>query len=176
MADDNEAGSARATDAQALVATRPSSRSDALLADALVPEFVSLSGGSSQTQSHSMDMQRRFEELRRQLDEQGQSHASLMASGAVLSGGLSVGYVVWLIRGGVLASTMLSALPAWRLIDPLPVLNEAGRSAGASANDDDAIDRLFGEAPDEPTDDAPSNDNASPAQAAAPDPRKEELT
>ena len=49
------------------------------------------------------------------------SHA--VVSGAVaLSSGLSVGYVIWIIRGGVLLSSFLSSMPAWRLIDPLPVL------------------------------------------------------
>jgi hypothetical protein len=42
---------------------------------------------------------------------------------------LSVGYVAWLVRGGVLLSTALSSLPAWQFIDPLPVL--------ARTNDDD---------------------------------------
>jgi hypothetical protein len=31
-------------------------------------------------------------------------------------------YVLWLIRGGVLMGSYLSALPAWRILDPLPVL------------------------------------------------------
>jgi hypothetical protein len=31
-------------------------------------------------------------------------------------------YVIWLIRGGLLLSSVLSSLPAWRFVDPLPVL------------------------------------------------------
>jgi len=37
--------------------------------------------------------------------------------------GLTVGYVVWLIRGGTLLATMISSLPAWMTFDPLPVLD-----------------------------------------------------
>jgi hypothetical protein len=37
--------------------------------------------------------------------------------------GLSLMYVLWLIRGGVLLGSYLSALPAWRMLDPLPVLS-----------------------------------------------------
>ncbi len=33
-----------------------------------------------------------------------------------------MGYVIWTIRGGYLAASMLSSLPAWAIIDPLPVL------------------------------------------------------
>jgi hypothetical protein len=46
----------------------------------------------------------------------------LVGSGAAVTTGLSVGYVAWLVRGGVLLSTALSSLPAWQFIDPLPVL------------------------------------------------------
>jgi hypothetical protein len=35
---------------------------------------------------------------------------------------MSVGYVVWLFRGGLLLGSLLSSLPAWHVIDPLPVL------------------------------------------------------
>ena len=35
-------------------------------------------------------------------------------------------YVLWLVRGGVLMGSYLSALPAWRILDPLPVLARRG--------------------------------------------------
>jgi hypothetical protein len=47
-----------------------------------------------------------------------------------------VGYVVWLIRSGVLLSSFLSSMPAWQLIDPLPVL------AYRRNNDDDDDESL----------------------------------
>ena len=40
---------------------------------------------------------------------------------------MSVGYVAWLLRGGVLLSSVLSQLPAWRSIDPLPVFSHGGK-------------------------------------------------
>ncbi len=55
-----------------------------------------------------------------------------IGSSVAVSTGLSIGYVVWLIRGGVLVSSMLSALPAWRFIDPLPIL-----AFGGSDEDED---------------------------------------
>ena len=47
--------------------------------------------------------------------------------------GISIGYIVWLLRSGVVLGSMLSALPAWKTIDPLPVLE----SLGGSDDDDD---------------------------------------
>ncbi|MEE9492341.1 MAG: DUF4347 domain-containing protein [Gammaproteobacteria bacterium] len=46
----------------------------------------------------------------------------IVGSSMVLTSGLSVGYIIWLVRGGVLLSSVLSSLPAWRFIDPLPIL------------------------------------------------------
>ena len=36
--------------------------------------------------------------------------------------GLTVGYVIWLIRGGSLLATMVSIVPSWMPFDPLPVM------------------------------------------------------
>jgi len=39
--------------------------------------------------------------------------------------------VIWLIRGGALVGSMLSAMPAWQMIDPLPVLHRGGGRCGS---------------------------------------------
>jgi hypothetical protein len=44
-------------------------------------------------------------------------------SATVASFGASAAYVLWLLRGGSLLSSLLSMLPAWQSIDPLPVLD-----------------------------------------------------
>ena len=56
-----------------------------------------------------------------------------------VSASLSVGYVVWLIRGGLLASTVLASLPAWQFLDPLPVL---ARIQGPDEDDDSEEESL----------------------------------
>ncbi|HEX4509793.1 MAG TPA: hypothetical protein VH328_06935 [Burkholderiaceae bacterium] len=93
------------------------------------PELVALSTSASpawQQVLHSSAMLHKFDEIRQQLVQaQAQRHA-LIATGIGMTGSLSIGYVVWLIRGGVLVSSMLSALPAWQMVDPLPIL-AAGR-------------------------------------------------
>jgi hypothetical protein len=60
--------------------------------------------------------------MRESLHEQSAWDATAVAALAASSLGLSVGYVLWLLRGGVLLSSLLSSLPAWRLVDPLPIL------------------------------------------------------
>jgi hypothetical protein len=63
-----------------------------------------------------------LDHLRRQVRDDLKLEQSVTVSVAGVSLGLSLVYVLWLIRGGVLMGSYLSALPAWRILDPLPVL------------------------------------------------------
>ncbi len=47
---------------------------------------------------------------------------AVAGSSAAVSAGLSLGYVVWLTRGGLLLASFASSMPAWRLVDPIPIL------------------------------------------------------
>jgi predicted outer membrane repeat protein len=99
------------------------------------------------------------------------------SGGAVLlSGGLSVGYVLWLARGGALVASLMSSVPAWASVDPLPVLSQARRArdgddgeAGEEGEEFDPVDRLFSRArrliKAEPPAQAPSQ-SLSPGQQA----------
>jgi hypothetical protein len=99
---------------------------------------------------HDPALARHLDEIRQRLLHMDEGHRAVVATSLGVTGGLSIGYVVWLVRGGVLVSTMLSALPAWQMIDPLPVLASArprGRAAGerAAAAADRDVERLFDE-------------------------------
>jgi hypothetical protein len=63
---------------------------------------------------------------------------SVTISVAGVSLGLSLVYLLWLVRGGVLMGSYLSALPAWRILDPLPVL--ARPDEEADEDDEDLAD------------------------------------
>ena len=62
---------------------------------------------------------------------------------------LSVGYIMWMLRGGYVLASVLSTMPVWQHIDPLPVL-----AALEAADDDDdesletMIDRASSESDD----------------------------
>jgi hypothetical protein len=98
-----------------------------------------------------------MDRLRHDMAESQQVAGVSLASTALVSTGLSVGYVVWLVRGGVLMTSLMSAVPAWAGMDPLPVLAEmrrAEKGATAAAGDDgddggddpDPIEKLFSKA------------------------------
>ena len=48
---------------------------------------------------------------------------AVAGSSLSIAAGLSVGYALLLTRGGLLLASLVSSMPAWRLIDPLPVLS-----------------------------------------------------
>ena len=66
-----------------------------------------------------------------------------------VSVGLSISYVLWLMKSGVLLSSALSAMPAWRLIDPVPVLQENGVGGGG---EDESLESMVEEQDNEPAD------------------------
>ena len=68
-------------------------------------------------------------------------HSGIHASvGAVTSIG-AIGYIFWTLRGGVLVAAALSQLPSWRMIDPLPVLENY--AAENRKDDDDIVGNFF---------------------------------
>ncbi len=77
--------------------------------------------------------------LREQIQENTYFEKTVVGSSITVTTGLSIGYVIWLVRGGVLLSSVLSSLPAWRMIDPLPVISSLN---GSLDNDDENSDSL----------------------------------
>lgn len=63
------------------------------------------------------------------------------ATAVTTTSSLTVGYVLWAIRGGWLASSILAQMPAWRLIDPLVVLSSL--DGASSAADDQSLQDML---------------------------------
>jgi hypothetical protein len=62
-------------------------------------------------------------DVRDQLSSTVHSQAFVIGSALTVSTGLTVGYVMWMLRGGMLLSSLMAQLPAWSLIDPLVILS-----------------------------------------------------
>ena len=69
-------------------------------------------------------------------------------SAVVTSAGVSLIYLLWTIRGGYLLASLLSSMPAWKLVDPLPILdhfdteNEKRRKRRDGETDDESLESL----------------------------------
>ena len=97
--------------------------------DVVVTGLSAFSGGTAASME---DLQRhlrsaafieQLDSVRDKVREELDVDRAVTISVAGVSLGVSVAYILWLIRGGVLMGSYLSALPAWRLLDPLPVLS-----------------------------------------------------
>jgi hypothetical protein len=80
----------------------------------------------------------------------------VFSGAATVSVGLSISYILWLLKSGMLLSSALSAMPAWRLIDPVPVLQDYGSDGDG---EDESLESLVEESPEDEVDDDEQKDN-----------------
>ncbi len=104
----------------------------------LTPEALKQVGVSARQELARADFRQQLQRVRDEIGEQVTLDHTLVASSVAVSASVSIGYVVWLLRGGLLLSSLLASVPAWRMIDPLPVL------AGPGADDPGEDDSLQG--------------------------------
>ena len=109
---------------------------------------------------------RDYEHLRDSLDAVKQEMTSqntlsqvYLGSAIVSSIGLSVGYVVWLLRGGMLIASLLSSMPAWQFLDPLPIL--ARKKDDDDSDDNESLESIVDKKPRQ------TNPNKKPADASS---------
>ena len=88
----------------------------------------------------SYEFNESMDSLRKDLDDSKFLRGTVVGSSVAVTTGLSVGYVAWMVRGGVLLSSVLSSLPAWQFIDPLPVLNFSEKEEEGDEQDDSLED------------------------------------
>jgi len=60
---------------------------------------------------------------------------------AVTSLAATAGYVFWMIKGGYLLAGMVSSLPAWQFLDPLPIFDNL--SGGCWKEEDEDVEDMF---------------------------------
>ena len=86
--------------------------------------------------------QENFEKQREIFESDIAASKGIVVSSITLSSGLSVGYILYLLRGGAIMTSMLSSLPAWRFVDPLPIL---GHMEDSLNGDDESLETLVTE-------------------------------
>lgn len=88
------------------------------------------------------EFDRNIDRVREELKNHEDTQYTVAAATAGTSGALTVGYVLWAIRGGWLATSVLAQMPAWRLIDPLVVLSNLN-GATINSEDDDSLEAIL---------------------------------
>ena len=104
-------------------------------------------------------LQNSLDEMKDEMNNELGLNRTLVGSAIAMSTGLSVGYVVWLLRSGMLLSSLLSSMPAWRILDPLPIL--AGRRDDSESDDEESLETMLKKKPDD-ADKADNKNDPSP--------------
>jgi hypothetical protein len=63
----------------------------------------------------------RLDDFKQELGQDDQSLKLTVGGVAIASLAFTATYVIWMIKGGYLLASVLSQLPAWRFMDPLPI-------------------------------------------------------
>ena len=66
----------------------------------------------------------------------------VMGAAVTVSSTLTVGYVLWMIRGGVLIGSLLAQMPAWKFVDPLPILEHLDQHLD-DADDQESLESII---------------------------------
>jgi hypothetical protein len=78
---------------------------------------------------NALDEFRRETDAASQLNDPQQRFIVQVASGTGVA--FSAGLVMWVLRGGALAASLLATLPSWAAFDPIPVLSVRRRQAAS---------------------------------------------
>jgi len=100
-----------------------------------------------------------LDEARDGLNNVVATEKTYLASSVAATTGLSIGYVIWLLRSGVLLTALLSSVPAWQFVNPLLVLGSPAKKTGKKGLDDvkdDSLESMFDQEPEDSEDKAPS--------------------
>ena len=81
--------------------------------------------------------------LKRQTRLNGQFSSLVLGTSATVSSTLTVGYVLWILRGGTLVGGLVSLVPAWARFDPLPILESAAAIADRDEEDEESLNSLI---------------------------------
>jgi hypothetical protein len=100
-------------------------------------EYAAILRSALGNQAFNDDVQK----VRSDADGKLKFNQNVVASTTAVSATLSIGYVIWLVRGGALLSSLLASIPAWSLVDPLPVLGSMGSNDEDS--DDESLDEMI---------------------------------
>jgi len=91
---------------------------------------------------------------RENLDQQASNAFQVNSTVTTVTSSAALAYIISLARGGLLLSSVMATLPAWRSIDPLPVLQDLDNRDNA---DDESLESMVDSSENE-TDEGPNRE------------------
>ena len=90
--------------------------SDSAVAVQKSPSLADLFLTDSTKSLNNPDLSSKLDKEREELENGLTIDTRVVGSAVSVSTGLSIGYVIWLVRGGLLLGSVMSSLPAWRIL------------------------------------------------------------
>lgn len=84
-----------------------------------------------------------IDSMQEQIDSSVSTTTLTIGATVTATTSITVGYVVWVIRGGILLSSVMANLPMWRLMDPMAILN----AVDGAEEDDESLESMVDEHP-----------------------------
>ena len=94
-------------------------------------------GNSPASLAANSPLWRDLDDMQEQAKSEHKMHV-VAGTASLVSLGMSVMYFMWAVRAGSVVSSLLSSMPAWKLVDPLPILDQM--SAGYRGRKRDGVD------------------------------------
>ncbi|HTD90434.1 MAG TPA: hypothetical protein VK663_07215, partial [Burkholderiales bacterium] len=101
-----------------------------------------LIAGRITSATNSATFTQELDRLREDTKAEVELERNIVVSSVTAGAGMSVGYVFWLLRGGLLMTSLLSSLPAWRFVDPLPILGRL--KDDGDEDDNESLESIVG--------------------------------
>jgi hypothetical protein len=99
-------------------------------------------GNSPASLAANSPLWRDLDEMQDQAKSEHKTHV-IAGAASLVSVGMSVVYFMWAVRAGSVLSSLLSSMPAWKLVDPLPILDQMAGGFDGRKRDDDEDDETL---------------------------------
>jgi hypothetical protein len=86
-------------------------------------------------------LQRQIEEKRALQRDTSLGETALEIGTATMAA--SLGYIIWFLRGSAMMATVITQVPAWKMIDPLVILDSMNAGQTEACEDQDVINSYF---------------------------------
>jgi hypothetical protein len=86
-------------------------------------------------------LQQQLEENKRQQADSSIEEFGFDLGAATMAASLS--YMIWFLRGSAMMATMVTQVPAWKMVDPLVILDSLDKSYAAKSQEADNLNSFF---------------------------------
>jgi hypothetical protein len=128
----------RSSGSLAKVQNQPWHRANSILPSPDVPRDTSFTATL-----HNRQWVEELHRIRSSVETANRTDQQFVASAAIAVTTLSSGFIFWLLRGGLLLSSLMMSFPAWASLDPLPILAYRRRKARNDERHNDKVERMF---------------------------------